>query len=114
MLSRNRPNAGQLPTQPIMQRAIKRLRLRPLWQQMAVIFTGSFCFGAVVEVFACKTHLYESVVHKKAQRRHEFDEFVADLRENVEEWTKEDQQRAATQRQLDQELARRKAQDAPR
>ncbi|CAG9567178.1 conserved hypothetical protein [Leishmania major strain Friedlin] len=54
------------------------------------IFLVGFSLGLVLEVFACKTHLYESVMMKKDARRHEFDEFVVDFRQNVERWQRED------------------------
>jgi len=54
-----------------------------------------FTLGLVIEIFACKTHLYESVMMKKDARRHEFDEFVVDFREKVERWQQEDMSHAA-------------------
>ncbi|KAG5512106.1 hypothetical protein JKF63_07571 [Porcisia hertigi] len=54
------------------------------------VFLVGFSLGLVLEVFACKTHLYESVMMKKDARRHEFDEFVLDFRHNVERWQRED------------------------
>jgi hypothetical protein len=66
-----------------------RTRL-PFAGRMAGIFFLGFFLGLVIEVFACKTHLYESVMMKKDARRHEFDEFVVDFRQNVERWQRQD------------------------
>lgn len=66
-----------------------RTRL-PFPVRMLGIFALGFSVGMVLEVFACKTHLYESVMMKKDARRHEFDEFVVDFRQNVERWQRED------------------------
>ncbi|KPA74910.1 putative mitochondrial hypothetical protein [Leptomonas pyrrhocoris] len=66
-----------------------RARL-PFPVRMSGIFLLGFSLGLVIEVFACKTHLYESVMMKKDARRHEFDEFVVDFRQNVERWQRED------------------------
>ena len=65
----------------------------PLPARMFGIFLLGFTLGMVIEVFACKTHLYESVMMKKDARRHEFDEFVVDFRQNVERWQREDMSR---------------------
>ncbi|TPP43987.1 hypothetical protein CGC20_37195 [Leishmania donovani] len=62
----------------------------PFPARMFGIFLVGFSLGLVLEVFACKTHLYESVMMKKDARRHEFDEFVVDFRQNVERWQRED------------------------
>lgn len=62
----------------------------PFPARMFGIFLLGFSLGMVIEVFACKTHLYESVMMKKDARRHEFDEFVVDFRQNVERWQRED------------------------
>ncbi|GET85459.1 hypothetical protein, conserved [Leishmania tarentolae] len=62
----------------------------PFPARMLGIFLVGFSLGLVLEVFACKTHLYESVMMKKDARRHEFDEFVVDFRQNVERWQRED------------------------
>lgn len=66
-----------------------RTRL-PFPARMFGIFLVGFSLGLVLEVFACKTHLYESVMMKKDARRHEFDEFVVDFRQSVERWQRED------------------------
>ncbi|KAG5473374.1 hypothetical protein LSCM4_03437 [Leishmania orientalis] len=62
----------------------------PFPARMFGIFLIGFILGLVLEVFACKTHLYESVMMKKDARRHEFDEFVVDFRQRVERWQRED------------------------
>lgn len=62
----------------------------PFPARMFGVFLVGFTLGLVLEVFACKTHLYESVMMKKDARRHEFDEFVVDFRQNVERWQRED------------------------
>ncbi|KAG5487931.1 hypothetical protein LSCM1_08246 [Leishmania martiniquensis] len=66
-----------------------RARL-PFPARMFGIFLVGFALGLVLEVFACKTHLYESVMMKKDLRRHAFDEFVLDFRQSVERWQRED------------------------
>ncbi len=83
-----------------------KLRQRPFVIRMGVVYCGSFLFGAMVEYFACSTGLYETVASKKADRRLEIDEFVADFRQNMEKWQQEDKERAlriaAAKQQLQQ------------
>jgi hypothetical protein len=67
-----------------------RIRALPFAGRMGAIYCLGFAFGAVVETFACQTRLYEAVAHKKAQRRHEIDEGVAELQENIQKWQDED------------------------
>ncbi|EPY31244.1 hypothetical protein STCU_03551 [Strigomonas culicis] len=74
-------------------RAFKRYRTLPFPVRMSGIFLLGFSLGCFIEIFACKTHLYESVMSKKDARRHEFDEFVVDFRRNVERWQREDMQK---------------------
>lgn len=71
-----------------------KLRTKPFLMRMGVVYAGSFIIGATVEFFACKTGLYQTVANKKATRRLEIDTFVADMRENLDKWTKEDMARA--------------------
>lgn len=66
----------------------------PFPARMCGVFLLGFSLGMVIEVFACKTHLYESVLSKKEARRHEFDEFVVDFRHRVEQWQREDRRAA--------------------
>ncbi|KPI82762.1 hypothetical protein ABL78_8226 [Leptomonas seymouri] len=66
-----------------------RTRL-PFPARMFGVSLLGFTVGMVIEVFACRTHLYESVMMKKDARRHELDEFVVDFRQNVERWQRED------------------------
>lgn len=61
--------------------------------RMSGVFAVGFAFGAVIEVFACKTMLYESVSKNKDKRRHEFDNFVVEFRQNVDKWQEEDRKR---------------------
>ncbi|KAK7197584.1 hypothetical protein NESM_000708600 [Novymonas esmeraldas] len=80
-----------------LRRFLRAYRTRlPFAARMFGIFAVGFAVGLVLEVFACKTHLYESVMMKKDSRRHEFDEFVVDLRQNVARWQREDVQRRQT------------------
>ncbi|SYZ62406.1 hypothetical_protein (plasmid) [Leishmania braziliensis MHOM/BR/75/M2904] len=72
-----------------------RTRL-PFAARMFGIFLVGFSLGFVLEVFACKTHLYESVMMKKDARRHDFDEFVLDFRQSVERWQREDRSKTPT------------------
>ncbi|EAN92611.1 hypothetical protein C3747_32g750c [Trypanosoma cruzi] len=72
------------------QRFLQRYRKYPYPVRMAGLFLLGFALGGVIETFACKTHMYESVMAKKDMRRHEFDEFVADFRENMERWQRQD------------------------
>lgn len=76
------------------RKALREFRQRPAIVRYAFIFGLGFAVGAVVEVFACKTNLYETVMSKKDSRRHEFDEFVVDYRRNVEKWQQDDMKRA--------------------
>ena len=76
-----------------------KLRQKPFLLRMGFVYCGSFAFGAVIEYFACKTGLYETVASKKADRRLEIDEFVADFRTNLEKWQEEDKQRALQYKQ---------------
>lgn len=78
------------------RKALREFRQRPAIVRYAFIFALGFSVGALVEVFACKTHLYESVMSKKETRRHEFDEFVVDYRRNVEKWQQNDMRRAGS------------------
>ncbi|CAD2212760.1 hypothetical protein AGDE_00399 [Angomonas deanei] len=71
-------------------RVVKAFRQYPFPVRMFGIFLMGFTLGSIIEIFACKTHLYESVMSKKDVRRHEFDEFVVDFRKNVETWQQED------------------------
>lgn len=71
-----------------------RTRL-PFPLRMLGIGVLGFVLGLIIEVFACKTHLYESVMMKKDTRRHDFDEFVVDFRDKVEYWQRKDIEKAA-------------------
>lgn len=75
-------------------RFFKRYRMMPLPARMFGIFLMGFTLGLIIETFACKTHLYESVMSKKDTRRHDFDEFVVDFRQKVETWQRQDQEKA--------------------
>ncbi|RNE98764.1 uncharacterized protein Tco025E_09172 [Trypanosoma conorhini] len=72
------------------QRFLHRYRKYPFPVRMTGLFLVGFVLGGVIETFACKTHMYESVMAKKDMRRHDFDEFVDDFRENVERWQRQD------------------------
>ena len=87
---------------------MKKLRALPFTTRMSIIFACSFAIGFAIEVFACKTGLYQAVTHNKMQRRHQLDEIVVELRENIQRWTEEDKRIAAeNQRKLQlQEEAR--------
>lgn len=93
--------AGRKDTDPFFrdgtgfQKAMHNFRKRPAFIRYPVVFGFGFLVGAVIEVFACKTKLYEAVMVKKDARRHELDEFVVDFRRNVERWQTEDMKRAA-------------------
>eukprot|EP00744_Colponema_vietnamica_P017671 GILI01024860.1.p1 GENE.GILI01024860.1~~GILI01024860.1.p1 ORF type:complete len:162 (+),score=22.77 GILI01024860.1:32-487(+) len=65
----------------------------PFPVRMGGIFVVGFAFGAIIEVFACKTMLYESVTKNKDRRRHEFDEFVVGFRKDMEKWQEEDRRK---------------------
>jgi hypothetical protein len=70
-----------------------KLRRQPMAMRMAIIFAGAAAFGFTIEAFACQTRLYESVAQKKAERRHELDEFVSEFREKLQGWQEEDKRR---------------------
>ncbi|AAQ15671.1 hypothetical protein, conserved [Trypanosoma brucei gambiense DAL972] len=76
-------------------RFIRYYRTLPYPIRMSGIFALGFALGSIVEIFACKTHLYESVMANKDARRHDFDEFVVEFRENVENWQQQDAMRRA-------------------
>ncbi|KEG05353.1 hypothetical protein DQ04_23061000 [Trypanosoma grayi] len=67
------------------RRFLQRYRTYPYPVRMAGLFLVGFVLGSIIETFACKTHMYESVMAKKDMRRHDFDEFVVDFRQNVYE-----------------------------
>ncbi|ESL11738.1 hypothetical protein TRSC58_00505 [Trypanosoma rangeli SC58] len=75
------------------QRFLQRYRKYPFPVRMTGLFLVGFMLGGVIETFACMTHMYESVMAKKDMRRHDFDEFVADFRDNVERWQRQDMMR---------------------
>lgn len=81
------------------RRALTEFRKRPAVVRYSLVFCVGFLFGAIVEVFACKTRLYEAVMVNKDTRRHDLDEFVVDFRKNVERWQTEDIKRSAAQTQ---------------
>lgn len=72
------------------RRFIKQFRQKHVVLRCATFFAVGFTIGALVEVFVCKTHLYEAVMVKKENRRHEMDEFVVDFRRNIEKWQRQD------------------------
>jgi hypothetical protein len=72
----------------------------PFVGRILVSFVIGFVVGAGLEVFICKTHLYETVMHKKTERRHEIDEFTVDFRANMLKWQEEDMERAKLKQQL--------------
>ena len=94
--------ATQQPRQPFFMRFAIALRKRPFYQRMGVLFLGGFVIGGFAETFACKTGLYASVTDSKARRRHQLDEWVAEFQDNLSEWQKEDMQRAAAAKQLEE------------
>ena len=67
----------------------------PLSGRLCVSFVIGFAVGAVLEVFICKTHLYEFVMARKTGTRHSLDEFAVEFRSNMLKWQQEDMQRAA-------------------
>jgi hypothetical protein len=66
----------------------------PFFARFIFCFGIGFAIGAMLEVFVCKTHLYEAVMAKKEDRRHELDEFTVSMRTNMLKWQEEDQERA--------------------
>lgn len=72
------------------QRTLKTFRELPWVFRYSMVFMVGFIIGGVIEVFACKTHLYEAVMANKDTRRHKLDEFVVDFRRNVDKWQRED------------------------
>ena len=54
------------------------------------LFLVGFMVGAAMQIFTCKTRLYEVVAAKKQKRRHDLDEWVLEYREQVEKWAMED------------------------
>ena len=59
------------------------------------MFVVGFGFGGAMEVFMCKTRLYEAVMARKTGTRHSIDEFAVELRSNMVKWQEEDIKRAA-------------------
>ncbi|ORC85019.1 uncharacterized protein TM35_000391930 [Trypanosoma theileri] len=72
------------------RRFLQKYRTFPYPVRMSGLFLVGFILGSIIETFACKTHMYESVMSKKDTRRHDFDEFVVDFRQNVERWQRQD------------------------
>ena len=81
-------------SKPMTFRMAGNLRTMSFPARMSIVFGIGFGFGTVIEVFACKTHLYEIVGMKKELRRHEIDEFVVKFRSDMEKWQEEDLKRA--------------------
>jgi hypothetical protein len=73
----------------------RRLTGAPRWQRLSLGFSLSFVLGFLVQWFAIRTGLYETVADKKMQRRIEMDEMVLELRGNVAKWQAEDMRIAA-------------------
>jgi hypothetical protein len=80
-------------SKPFTFRMAGNLRTMRFPARMSIVFAVGFGFGTVIEVFACKTHLYEIVGMKKETRRHEIDEFVVKFRSDLEKWQEEDLKR---------------------
>ena len=83
-------------SKPFSFRMAGNLRAMSFPFRMAIVFGIGCGFGTVIEVFACKTHLYEIVGMKKESRRHEIDEFVVKFRSDLEKWQDEDLKRVET------------------
>jgi len=66
--------------------------------KLVIATVCGFFLGTVTEIFACKTHLYESVMYNKEQRRYELDEFVGDYHEKIKQWQAVDAAAAAATR----------------
>jgi hypothetical protein len=72
------------------RKSLHTFRQQHVIVRYGLVFTVGFVIGAVIEFFACKTHLYEAVMANKDVRRHQMDEFVVDLRRNMDKWQRED------------------------
>jgi hypothetical protein len=72
------------------QRSIKMFRQQHVLVRYSLVFVVGFIAGSIIEFFACKTRLYESVMANKDSRRHQMDEFVVDFRRNMDKWQRED------------------------
>jgi hypothetical protein len=69
---------------------MQRLRRAPFAVRMSAIFAFSFGFGFVVETFACKTNLYQVIVHNKATRQLQLDQEVLEFRTKMQKWQEQD------------------------
>lgn len=72
------------------RKSLHAFRQQHVVVRYSLVFLIGFTLGAVIEFFACKTHLYEAVMANKDSRRHQMDEFVVDFRKNVNRWQRED------------------------
>jgi hypothetical protein len=66
----------------------------PWHLRVPALFVVGFLFGAVLEVFLCKSRLYETVMGNKSSRRVELDEFVVDFRKSIDGWQRVDMERS--------------------
>jgi hypothetical protein len=66
----------------------------PLPARLFVTFLIGLGAGTGLEVFVCETQLYETVMFRKTERRHDFDDFTVDFRANMLKWQTEDMHRA--------------------
>ncbi len=67
---------------------------KPLSVRIAASFVVGLSFGVLLEIFMCETKLYEIVMLRKTDRRHEIDEFTVNFRANMLDWQNEDMKRA--------------------
>ena len=68
-----------------------------------ILFAVGFAVGAVMQVFACKTKLYEIVAEKKGKRRLDLEEWVVEYRSQVEKWALEDKLKYEARQNLQQQ-----------